>query len=383
MAKEICEIYLNKGATKKVAAGYPWVFVDHITNPSTLATSSNAELAHVHGVRGEFLGSALIDKNSKLALRIFDQRKVVAVDLDFFASRFQIAKNKRDNSTHYRLINYEGDGLGGLCIERFGEHFKIDASLEFYFLHRKLIAQALIQLFNPASIIMTFAGSSYPLHSTPSSPLLIEEGGIKFYVDILHGQKTGWYYDQRENRRLIKGLAQGTKVLDCFCYSGGFGINALTGGASHVTFIDSSLPALKLAEQNAALNGFNNYNICVGDAEVCMLDLLEQGSLFNLIILDPPPLIKNKQSKPAALKKYQKIATLGLKLLEDGGHLLYSSCSHHMYKSDLRKMLSCAAKDAGYGVEIIKETGHAFDHPTCKNLPESVYLNSILVRKYV
>jgi 23S rRNA (cytosine1962-C5)-methyltransferase len=379
-----CAITVSKNGSAKLKGGYPWVFKDDISNESTLAIASNSDIAHVSDNKGAFLGSYIIDKTSNIILRKISDQKIEQVSEELFKDLISAALKKRDafyQEPFYRLVNYEGDYMPGISIDRFGDVFKIVTQIEFYKLQIDVLLSALIDVCNPSCVIFDYKGERSIVHGTLEGEVLVRENGISYGVDLLYGQKSGWYYDQRENRKLVQAFAkEGASVLDVFCYSGGFGINALNVGAKSVCFVDSSKSAIDLVARNLVLNGLGPQESIVGDALEIMSDLKTSDRKFDFVVLDPPPMIQNRKHKTQAVLKYKKIASAGLKLLNNSGYLLYSTCSYHMSAHDLRKVIEDAAKASGIKIKHIKTTAHAKDHPVHNKLPETLYLNSILVQ---
>lgn len=376
----ITEVIINKSASAKVVDGYPWIFLDNVMNSSAIEISSPADIMHIFDPKGRFVCSALLDKNSKLVMRKISDKKIDEIDSGFFKILLSNALKKRQKhytEAYYRLVNYEGDMMPGISIDRFSNTLKIVTKLEFYKLHISELKDALIELLEPEAIVFEYMNKSELIHGSIPDDLCVIENNIRYKIDLLTGQKTGWYYDQRENRALIQKLShKAHSVLDVFCYSGGFGLNALKGGAAEIYFIDSSKDAIELTKTNIALNKHPAQHTIAGDAIAEMNKLYEDGLQFDLIILDPPPMIQNQKHKTQALGKYKKIAAAGIKLLSQNGMLLYSTCSHHMTAKDLRKIIHQVAPNTN----VLETTTHAKDHPIHPNLPETLYLNSILVQ---
>lgn len=365
---------------KKNTSVHPWIFFDQISNPSALVTALPTDIAHVHDAKNNFLGSAFLDIESKLCARIFSHKRYENVDVNFYKEFLISAENKRKAKSlgnFYRLVNYEGDNLGGLAIDRFNDVFVVITTIPVHKIMIATIVEALKEIFSVSAVIHKYGKSSVMVFGAISAPLIVPEKYANFETNLLSGQKGGYYFDQAHNHEIFASYARDKTVLDAYCYIGGFGLNALGNCAKHVTFVDSSSSAITQLKQNLSLNSFDK-----NSAEILEDDLVKflesTEKTFDLIVLDPPPLIKEKSAKPKALKAYEKIMRLGLSRLNKNGILLFSSCSHHMKMSDLKNIASNAAKFLGVKLRVALETSHNFDHPISTKIPETRYLNTII-----
>lgn len=373
------KILLKRGEEKNIQKGYPWVFADQVASESILVTEAPGSLVELGDYRGKYLASGYLDADSKICLRLFN-RKVERLDIEFFKKAIESCLHKRSkiyNESFYRLVNAEGDDLPGLIIDRFGDYLSCQFNNAGILAHRKTILKALAEVFSPKGIVARVNKTLEIIGNVPDT-IQVVENGLKFSADLISGQKTGWYYDQRENRSRIAELAQGRSILDVFCYSGGFGVYAAAAGASALTLIDSSSQAMELVAKNLKLNGIKAPASLIAEDVFAALDQLTQtGEKFDIIVLDPPPFIKNRQNKAAGIKGYEKLLKHTLPLLAPHAHILYATCSHHMQMHDLCKVIATTFKNTSH--TIIGKYGHAKDHPTHPHLPESRYLNAVLV----
>ena len=366
---------------KKGTPSQPWIFFDQLSNPSALVSSLPTEVAQIYDAKNSFLGSAFLDIQSKLCARIFSDKPVETIDQNFYIEHFKVAAAKRKDQGHanfYRLINYEGDNLGGLAVDRFGETFVVTTTVPVHSILINEIIAALKEVFAVDCVVHKHNKTSNVVFGKLASEIIVVENNTKFAVNLLGGQKSGYYFDQVHNHHLFAEHSAGKIVLDAYCYIGGFGINALTKKAKHITFVDTSSSALNQVKRNLELNNFDQASAEIIESDVVKF-LESTNKTYDLIALDPPPLIKDKSHKQKALKTYEKIMKLALSKLNKNGQLLFSSCSHHMKMRDLKNVVTSAFNHNGCGFNIILETGHNFDHPVHPKIPETRYLNTILV----
>lgn len=369
---------------KKQTPDHPWIFFDQLSNPSALVTALPTDIAHVYDAKNNFLGSAFLDIESKLCARIFSHKRYENIDVNFYKEFFTSADKKRStksSGSFYRLVNYEGDNLGGLAIDRFNDIFVVTTTIPVHEIMIATIVEALKEIFSISAVIHKCGKNLEVFFGAISAPVIVPEKYANFETNLLSGQKGGYYFDQAHNHEIFASYAQNKTVLDAYCYIGGFGLNALGNGAKHVTFVDSSSTAIAQLKQNLSLNSFDkNAAEILEDDVVKFLESTEKT--FDMIALDPPPLIKDKSAKQKALKAYEKIMKLGLSRLNKNGILLFSSCSHHMKMSELKNIASNAAKFLGVSLRVAQETSHNFDHPINSKIPETRYLNTMILELY-
>ncbi len=384
-------VILKRGREKSALRGHPWVFSGAVANVA--GEVSPGDVSEVYSSEKQFLGLGHVNPRSQIIVRILTQQQEELGD-DFFserisrAARFRAGLRGRANA--YRIINGEGDYLPGLIVDRYAETLVIQCSTAGMDRLKGILTNILAKEFHPRSI---YERSDVALRREEglgeSSGLLygeevpesveIEEYGCRFNANVKKGQKTGFYLDQRENRSLLKGVSAGRKILDCFCYTGGFSIHAASGSAGEVTLVDSSGEALSTAEEHFALNHLEKipHQVIRGDIfEV--LRGLESG--YDIIILDPPPFAKKKGDLPRASRGYKDINLLAFRLLNEGGLLLTFSCSHHVNWDLFQKIVFSAALDSGRRVQLVGRLGHPWDHPTDICHPEGEYLRGLVCR---
>ncbi len=371
-------IYLKKHKESDIQKGYPWIFRDDISSLPLLESSIAGTLFKVCDHKGRYIATAYGDPLSKIVARVISDYPK-HLDEDFFLQKLSVAMTRREDISgkFYRLCNAEGDYLPGLTIDRFDNIYSIKFGNEGIYSFEKEIIAAIIKLFSPLGILIRYQESKKIIGTVPEE-IVVQENGVSYLCNLLEGQKTGWYFDQRENHKLIAGLAQEKTLLDVYCYNGGFGVAAAKAGASNVVFVDSSELAIEYVKRNIELNDGNS--ICEFYREDAF-DFLERiNQQFDIVVLDPPPFIKARKDKAAGLKGYKKLVELSLPLINKDGYLFFATCSHHMYMNDLIDLVNEVSKSKGIIINIIKKTGAASDHPVHNLVPQTRYLNAILAR---
>ena len=382
-------VILKRGRERSMLRGHPWVFSGAVAK--VVGEVSPGDVGEVYSSDGQFLGLGHLNPHSQIILRVLTQKKEELGE-NFFAERIsRAARFRRDGlkggTNAYRIINGEGDYLPGLIVDRYGETLVIQCSTAGMDRLKGILTSLLAKEFYPRSI---YERSDVALRReeglTESSGLLygkevpefieIEEYGCRFRANVKKGQKTGFYLDQRENRLFLKGLSEGKKVLDCFCYTGGFSIHAGLGGANELTLVDSSEEALAMAEEHFTLNRLDKipHRMIRGDVFE-ILRGLEPG--YDIVILDPPPFAKKKGHLPSASRGYKDLNLYAFRLLNEEGLLLTFSCSHHMNWDLFQKIIFSAALDSGRKVQLLGRLGHSWDHPTDICHPEGEYLRGL------
>lgn len=376
------KLKLKRNHDLRVNHGNPWIFSNEIENFSELKQLEKGSLVIVQIKDADF-GVAYFNPQSLIAARILSYNKDEKIDEDFFVKRILDAKNLRDKffaKPFYRLIHSEADFLPGLIIDRFDNYFTCQISTAGMEKLSPILIAALQKTFPNCVVIFKNDVDNRKLEGLEnyvktmageiSGDIEIEENDIKYLVDINLGQKTGWFFDQRINRDFIASISKNCDVLDAFCYLGGFGLNAIKGGAKSVTFVDSS---------EAAISKIKNRNLENADA-VCdkVFDFLENtDKRFDVVLLDPPAFIKNKKDFFSGIKGYEKLVKLGAAITKKGGILMISSCSHHASLDDLTSAANNAFRKSNRAAKLIRVYGAGFDHPLHPALKESEYLKSI------
>jgi len=391
-------ITLHPGREKSVRNRHPWLFSGAIQRIDREA--ADGAIVEVHSAAGQWLARGYLNRRSQIQVRLLTWEPDQAIDEAFWRARVQRAMAGRaalaaDPQTNaYRLIHAESDGLPGLVVDRYGDWLVVQCLTLGIEQVKPLLTRLLVELCQPAGIVersdVEVRGKEglRPavglLHgAAPAGPVEIMEHGQRFLVDLLGGQKTGFYLDQRENRRRVAAYCQGARVLNAFSYSGGFAVYALAAGAAHVTNLDSSLEALELGERNLALNGFDpdgQAEGVAGDVFQVLRDWRAAGQRFDVIILDPPKFAHSQQQVERAARAYKDINLLAMQLLPPGGVLATFSCSGLVSADLFQKILFGASVDAGRDVQVVERLGQGSDHPLLLSFPEGEYLKGLVCR---
>jgi 23S rRNA (cytosine1962-C5)-methyltransferase len=402
-------VHLGAGKDKPVRQRHPWIFSGAIRQVE--GSPSPGDLIEVADAQGEWLARGYYNPLSQISVRLMSWERDEVIDAAFWSRRLASASAARaglaadTHTTAYRLVYAESDSLPGLVVDRYAQSRALGGAWEGSWLvvqfltagveaRRAEILEALEALFVPSGIVDR---SDVPVRRqeglqprrelcrgvAPPPDFEIFENGLRFQVDLLGGQKTGFYLDQRENRRIVGVHAKGRRVLNAFSFTGAFGIYALAGGASHVTNVDSSYEALERAEAAMRLNDFDpdrQSEGIVGDVFQVLRAFRDEGRQFDLVILDPPKFAKGKSDLPRATRGYKDINLLGFKLLAPGGLLATFSCSGAVTPDLFQKVVFGASLDAGREAQILAKLGHGPDHPILLSFPESEYLKGLLCR---
>ncbi|MGE0682195.1 MAG: class I SAM-dependent rRNA methyltransferase [Candidatus Binatia bacterium] len=385
-------IRLKSGREGPVRAGHPWIFsgaIDAIQGQDSAGT-----LARVMTAEGRVLGIGYHNPRCSIAVRMLT-REDRPIDASFIGQRLEFAFALRrallpPDTTGYRLVNGEGDFLPGFVVDVYGQFIVCQCLTAGAEALKPLLIAGLVSLLSPQGIYEKSEGTVRQEEGLPNATGLlwgvepppfmeIQENTCQFLVDPRGGQKTGFFLDQRDNRTLVRDLAQGKHVLNGFAYTGGFGVFAAKGGARHVVSVESSDAALHLARRNWDIN-----HIAEGQGTFVQADMFtylrETRQAFDLIILDPPPFARRRQDVPAGLKGYKEINLQAFRLLAPGGQLLTFSCSQHILTQDFLQTTLFAAADARRQVQLLKHLGPAVDHPLNLVHVEGAYLKGLWLR---
>ena len=390
-------IALKPGREKSLLAGHPWIFSGAIAHADAVAVGDTVD---VRGADGVALGRAAWSPTSQIRARMWTQNAGEAIDAAFFRRRIEAALAARAglldaDHTAMRLVHAESDGLPGLVVDRYGDVLVVQLLAAGVERHRETIVDALSAATGAAVVVersdaevRTLEGldaRTGVLRGTLDGPVAMREMGIAYRVDVLGGQKTGFYLDQRDNRRIVSGHAGGRRVLNAFCYTGGFTLAALAGGAASVLSLDSSGPALALARGNLAGNpGLDASRAQWREADVFteLRALRNQQAAFDLIVLDPPKFAPTAAHAERASRAYKDINLLAFKLLAPGGLLATFSCSGGIGSDLFQKIVAGAAVDARAQATIVARLAATRDHPVTLAFPEGEYLKGLLLRKH-
>ena len=387
-------IQLLPGRHKRARQGHPWVYSNEIVLDAAAKSLPAGTLVRLLAADGEALGLAFFNPHSLVAARILAREAATEIDSAFLKERFARAlalRNALFAEPYYRLVHAEADRLPGLVVDRYGEVLVCQLNSAGMARLESEIATALEELLAPSAILLRNDSPARALEGLGSEvrwrkggidgPLELVEGGVRYLADLVSGQKTGWFYDQRESRAFVASLARGRRAVDLYCHSGGFSIAAAVKAADSVVAIDRSEPALALAEEAARLNGVAaRISFRRGQAFGEMERLRAAGERFGLVICDPPAFVKSKRELAQGAKGYRKLARLAAALAEPGGLVFLASCSHNLAPERFAEEVRRGLAQAGRSGRIIRSAGAAPDHPVHPFLPESAYLKSELLQ---
>lgn len=375
-----------------VRGRHPWVFSGALQQiPEGLESGMPV---HLLDEQGNFLAQGYFNSYSQIAVRVWGWDAREEINAEFFEQRvkqaYKIRKKFVENkgTDSYRLINSENDLLPGLVVDKYADYLSAQFHTRGMEYWKESVVDALMKMVKPKGIyersdarardIEGEKGKIGSLYGQTPEKVKILENGLKFWVDIAGGQKTGFFLDQRDKRKALRKYVGGKKVLNCFSYTGGFSVYALGSGATEVVSVDSSEPALRLVEENVKLNGFKNHKVISADVKDYLTSAQEEKKdYFDVIILDPPAFIKDRHKIKEGVQGYRKINELALRLLPPGGILASASCSAHLSLSDFRYMLSEAAGRAGRTLQILETYTHGIDHPELVAFTEGEYLKCV------
>ncbi len=385
------EIYLKKNEDKRLRKGHLWVFSNEVDTKKSLLDQFNAgDLANIKSEDGKILGTAYVNPQTLICARLISRKANLKLGSNFFKERLGTALTLREklfDKPFYRLVFGESDGLPGLVIDRFGDVLSLQITTAGIELRKEILLGVLVELLNPTAIILKndngqrllegLSQESEIAYGQLPDSLIIEENGAQFKIDILEGQKTGWFYDHRSSRALLASLAKNQRVLDLFCYTGAWGIPAAIVGAAEVTCVDASEGALTLAKENAVLNGVAD-RMHFERSDV--FDFLKQArldnQLYDIIVLDPPALIKRKKDFKLGYEAYRRLNHLALQVLSKNGILISASCSFHLSRENLHEILRSSGKHIDRHLVFFASGGQGPDHPIDPAAPETEYLKT-------
>lgn len=385
---------LRKNEERRLKAGHLWVFSNEVdTTRSPLTAFEKGQEALIATASGAVIGIGYVNPGALISARVLSTRRGERLDADFFRARLADALALRErlyDQPFYRLCYGEGDYLPGLVVDRYDGVCVVQMTTAGMEVRKDLILTVLDDLLSPRTIIVRNDApvreleglDRYTEVARGSAPetLTVREGQAVFSAPALTGQKTGWFYDQRDNRLSLLKYAPGRRVLDVFAYVGAFGVNAALAGASDVLCLDSSDKALAALADNAARNGATGLRTEKADAGEAMERLAASGERFEVVSLDPPALVKRKKDLEKGLAAYTRLIRQALRLLTDDGVLMACSCSRHVEPFDLRRALLKAGQESGARLQILGQGYQGPDHPIHPAMPETEYLKTFTVR---
>ena len=390
----MAKIYLKKNEDRRLLAGHQWVFSNEIGKIENFG--SNGEISELYSANGKFLGKGFYNKNSLIAYRHITDRDEI-IDRQFLLKKINYANSLRrlnNNSGNvYRMVNSESDFLPGLIIDKFGDRYSVQIfslGMENYL---EIIKDILIENFKSELVVEKNNNELRILEglekregviykNIPDDDLSFVEtiDGIKYRLDLLKGQKTGFYLDQRQSRKLIRNyIHERQKVLDLFCNEGGFALNCVYAGAGEVTGVDSSEHSINTARINSGLNSAENVNFICSDVFEYLNGLFQCEKKYDLIILDPPSFTKSRKNLVTALKGYQELNTKSMRLLKPNSLLFTFSCSHHISEKNFEDMLIKSSSASKRKIRLLECINCSFDHPVLLQMNETKYLKGYLL----
>ncbi|MDB4970012.1 MAG: m5C1962 methyltransferase RlmI [Myxococcales bacterium] len=387
-------VYLKRGRANPLWQGHPWVYSGAIAREE--GSYQPGDIVDVVDTEGRFIGRGFVNPRSQIRVRMVTTRDE-AVDGELITRRVKEAVGLRtrlgfpsEETNAYRLINSEGDALPGVVVDLYGDVCAVQFTALGMKKREVELYDALTEVLAPKAIVEVAAGGFAQVEGFASATRTVrgddalakevrcKENGIVLAVDPLHGQKTGMFLDQRENRRRLGSFAKGARVLDMYTYAGAFALNALKGGAREATCVDASGRALERVRLHAELNGVSNIETVEADA-FRFLETVRPKS-YDMVVLDPPKFARARKDLDAALKGYQRLNTLGMNACTDGALLATCSCSQLVDAESFERMLAGAAKDAGRRVQLLESSSQGPDHPVPPAFPEGRYLKFLLCR---
>ena len=400
-AEKNISVRVKSAAERSVRQGHPWVFEDAIVKQSHLG--NGGDLAVIYDrEKNTFLAVGLYDPLSPIRIKVLQALQPIRINRGFFAEKLRAAQAKRQplintETTGYRLIYGESDGFPALIIDRYGDTLVLKLYTTAWIPHLKVLIAALQEtvIFDELVLRLSRTLQSDRLNvaklfglrdgqqligDNQSGQVQFVENGLLFQADVKKGHKTGFFFDQRDNRQKARELAKGRRVLDVFSYSGGFTVYALAGGARSVTALDMSEPALEALKFNVENNGFDaeSVDVIASDAFASMRQLIASKRKFNMVIVDPPAFANSRASMRNAVLAYRRLVEMALRLLANDGVLVMASCSSRIKAEMFFQLVTRSAAVAGYQLEVLDKTSHALDHPI--GFAEAEYLKALFAK---
>ena len=375
---------------------HPWVYAGAIETVE--GAPKDGDVVDLVSTQRIFIARGLFNSNSKIRVRLYSWSADVALDADFFRRQLATAILLRRDMLRLmgagqacRLVFSEADGLSGLVVEQFDRWLVVQFTSLALALRREMFADLLTELLQPDGIYLRTERGIGQLEglelqdgalrgAAPMEPIVIEENGLRMRIHLTEGQKTGYYLDQRDNRQAVARLAVGRRMLDAFCYSGGFGLHAARAGAASVLGVDASEPALQLARANAELNGLTNITFEKADVFDRLDQLVKAKENFGVIVLDPPKFARTGSAVDEAMRGYRRLLLQALRLLDPNGVLAMCCCSGLIERQMLHDLLAKEASQARRPLQILESRGASADHPVSAMCPESNYLKCVICR---
>jgi 23S rRNA (cytosine1962-C5)-methyltransferase len=386
-------VFLQAGRDRRIDDGHPWVYSNEIRIDAATKALAPGTIATLHRVDGKPLGIGTYNPHALIAFRIFSRDPGTCVDEAFLASRIGRALNLRERlfrQPYYRLVHAEADGLPGIVGDRFGDVLVLQMNTAGADALAPALLAAFDEVIRPSAMVLRNDSAARTLEGLPrevgvakgsiDGAIEVRESGLTFLADVLSGQKTGWFYDQRDSRAFVAPLAADGVLLDLYCHTGGFALTGAAVGARQALGVDSSESALVLARRAADINGLapvSEFRRAEAFAELERLGRVSDH--YRVVVADPPAFVKSRKDLGSGLRGYRKLVRLAAPLVESGGFLFIASCSHNVTPEALLSEVARGMRGAGRSGRIIREARAAADHPVHPHLPETAYLKSLLL----
>ncbi len=386
---------LKKHEDRRLRAGHVWIYSNEVDTAATPLTAFEAgDAVEIQSVDGKTLGTGYVNPHSLICARLVSRDPEHVLNQSLLVHRFNVAQSLRARlfaQPYYRLAFGEADGLPGLVVDRYGDIFVVQISTAGMERLKSEIIGALQKVFRPQGILLRNDTSSRDLEGLPRyvetvagavpEHVPLEEHGTRFTVPVIEGQKTGWFFDQRQNRARMRAYVSGQRVLDVFSYIGAWGVQAAAAGAAAVTCVDSSEKALSLARDNAARNGVADKIAFVhDDAFDALRALRAERERFDVIIVDPPAFIKRKKDLKEGVEAYRRLNQMAMQVLAKDGILISASCSYHLPRETLVSVLLQTSRHVDRSLQLLEEGHQGPDHPVHPAIPETAYLKAFIAR---
>lgn len=383
---------LRARCDRRLRAGHLWVYSNEVdVAHSSLKQYAPGQSVVLEDHQGKPLGMGYVNPNTLICARLLSRDYRQAADIGMISKHLRAALELRQAlfpQPYYRLVYGESDRLPGLVVDRYGDVLVAQFNTAGMECLREIVLDALMDLLQPCAIVLRNDTPARELEGLPyeivtalgelPEAVLIEENETRFAVSVMDGQKTGWFYDHRLNRLAMQHMVRGKQVLDVFSYTGGWGVQAAWAGAAEVTMLDSSLPALQLAQENAQRNGCaDRCHFIEGKAQQALKGLVDERRLFDLVVLDPPAFIKRRKDITQGEIGYRRVNEQAMKLLRPGGFLISASCSMHLEMERLKAIVAASARQTRREMRIIGQGYQGPDHPLHPAIPETAYLKAV------
>lgn len=386
---------LKKNEERRLKAGHLWVYSNEIDIAQTpLKDLEPGSTVSIEDNRGHVLGTGYVNPHSLISARLISRDPRYVLDQSLITHRLNIALSLREqcfSQPYYRLVHGEGDNLPGLVVDRFNDVVVVQITTAGMERHKQDVISALEKNLKPTAIVLRNDSPSRKteeldtyvetVSGTLPESVMVEENGTRFEIDVLTGQKTGWFYDHRMNRARMQLYVSDKRVLDVFSYIGGWGLQAVTAGASEVMCVDASKNAIDRIHHNAELNNAGDKLATVeGDAFEALKSLRQERERFDVVIVDPPAFIKRKKDFKEGVTAYRRINQMAMQVLNKGGYLISASCSYHLKREQLQDSILKASRHVDRNAQIVEQGHQGPDHPVHPAIPETDYLKSFTAR---